>query len=353
MARPTLQDILTRVSTAIKSRLPGTNPQKRVGILPAIHFAVGGASNELHGRIDQEKKSMHPLWARGAAVRAWCALFGVPQPPGTQAVGVGVATGNDGAEIVVGETLLLGNVEYITTEQRFITAGSATVPVKAKDAGKAGNAPPGVQLKFTRTLSGVNSTVIINGDGITGGTNAANDDDLHDGMQFYFTHPPGAGNDDDYKRWTREASPLVTNVWVTRREQTGASVTIRVMTYGATDNGIPSEEVLSAIRDYVLPRAPTTADIFVLPPVPEERNLVFSELVPDTEDARAAILQEFIDMLQREAAPGGVMPWSQLYSAVAYAGVVNQYQISTPSPTPETFSTGHIPVAGTISVGEV
>lgn len=349
MARPTLAEILTRVQTAIKSRLENSNPGKRRGFLPAIAYALAGASNELHGRMDQEKKSMHPLWSRDEALRAWCALMGVPQDAGTQATGTVIATGADGGVIATGEQLLLGAVYYEAVADAVIASGTANVSVRALDVGVAGNAAAGVTLKFIRTIAGVNNSTTVDENGLTGGTDAAGNDALHDALQFHFQHPPGCGNDDDYKRWAREASPLVTNVWIGRREQSAASVTVRVMTYGATETGIPTTGVLDAVRAYITARMPATAELFVVAPVADVTNIVLERLTPNTDAVKDAVMAEYIDLLQREAEPGGTMLWSHLADTMAYAGVVTDYKITSPVDT-QTFATGHIPVAGTITV---
>lgn len=84
---------------------------------------------------------------------------------------------------------------------------SVSVAVTALNGGTAGNVGSGTVTRLVSPLTGI--TAITNTNAMAGGTNLENDADLKTRFKLFVSNPPGAGNIADYKRWAKEASPLV------------------------------------------------------------------------------------------------------------------------------------------------
>lgn len=350
-ARPTLPTILTRVQDSIERKFPGSSVRKARGILPALANAQAGVAHELHGRIDQQATQMHPLNAKGDALMAWMESYGIRQMPGDRAQGSIDLIGADGSPVAAGEQLQIGTVKYKTVDETVIAAGVANIRVIALQPGIDGNQVAGTKLKFLRTVPGINATATVDESGLTGGIDADTEEQMQARFQYYLKNQHGIGTLPDYERWAFEAHPAVSNAWATKGELGTGWVTVRVMTYGATENGIPETGVIDAVLAYIIARCPAGAEdkVSVVSPIADPLDLVFSSLTPDTPATRAAVAAELADLMIREARPAGTLLLSDIQESIKLAAGVTDYQLASPSAN-VTAATGHIPVPGDITI---
>jgi uncharacterized phage protein gp47/JayE len=134
-----------------------------------------------------------------------CAEFGVYPKPAVKATGQVTFTGTDGTVIPLGTEVLTNDIEpivFVTTEQKTITGGIATVTAEAKVAGASGNVAAGKITIVGGTISGITS--VTNALPFDGGTDIESDEAL---LNRYFEKvrkPATSGNANHYVQWAKE-----------------------------------------------------------------------------------------------------------------------------------------------------
>ena len=239
-------------------------------------------------------------------------------------------------------------VEYTTDAETMFAAAEEALAVTAAEAGAAGNAAAGVKVSLTAPIAGVVSEAVVAAGGLSGGANEEEDEDLLARYLARLREPPRGGTDDDYEKWTRDAHPDVTDAWSFPRESGLGTVTVRLMTYGATANGIPAAAVVTAVRNYIAARRPVTAAVTVEAPVPVDLDITIMSVMPDTQAVRAEITAELADLIVREAAPGGTILISHIREAISTAAGEHDHVLVAPA-ADVAVQTGEISVLGGIT----
>jgi uncharacterized phage protein gp47/JayE len=88
--------------------------------------------------------------------------------------------------------------------------------------------------------------------------------------------------------------------------------------------------------------------VTVVAPVAVPLDLTITGLTPDTAAVRAAIEAEIIDLLRREAVPGGTILLSHLREAISIAAGEADHALTIPAAN-VTHATGELAVLGTIT----
>jgi uncharacterized phage protein gp47/JayE len=264
------------------------------------------------------------------------------------ATGTVTMTGIAGVVVPMATQLVGGaGVRYETTQLAIIGEGLTDVPVRAIDAGKAGN--------DAETLSFV--TVIPNVDGaadvveLTGGTDIENDIDLRIRVLERIRQPPMGGAVHDYVRWAKAVNG-VTRSWAASEMGPG-TITVRFLMddLRADDDGWPTYNDIQAVTNYIdTVRPVTTKDFWVLAPIKQRIDCYITGLTPDTPEVRAEIEESLRAMLLQFAAPGQTIYASWKSYAILNAPSVVSFQlINTLDDQMETV--GHMAVLGDIVYG--
>jgi uncharacterized phage protein gp47/JayE len=294
--RPDLATLLDRARTDIESRLEGADAGLRRSVLGVLATMHAGAAHGLYGYLDYLSAQLMPDTAEVEYLDRWAGIWKIARTPAAKATGTALCSGTSGAVLPAGALLRRADaVEYEVTVETALADGAASVPIRARVSGASGNADAGAKLSLASPVPGV------------------------------------------------------TRVWVSPLELGAGTVTVRIMTDETTDDGIPTGESVALVQAALDAARPVTADLTVAAPTPAPLNPQIA-LSPDTSAVRAAVQAELLDLLRREARPGGTILVSHLREAVSIAAGENDHVLVSPA-ADVAHATGEIATLGAISWG--
>jgi uncharacterized phage protein gp47/JayE len=349
--RPSLQQLITRAQSDVTSRLPGTDPTLRNTVLGAQARAHAGATHGLYGYLEWISRQILPDTAdddwldRQALWRA-----GLTRLVAEAAIGNVTFAGTNGATIDAGTALQdATGALYTTNALATIAAGVAVAAVTAQTAGAAGNLAVGTSLTLVSPVAGVQSQATVAAGGFTGGADIETSERLRVRLANALSNPPQGGSQQDYITWALAAHPDVTNVWPVANEMGPGTMTVRLMTYGVTANGIPVQAVLDDVFAYIDARRPAgMAGLYVVAPVAAPLAFTITGITPNTQAVKDAVAAELADLLEREAEPGGTILISHLREAISLAAGESDHALTIPAAN-VTHTTGQIATMGAIT----
>ncbi|MGI5862881.1 MAG: baseplate J/gp47 family protein [Myxococcales bacterium] len=344
--RPTLAEIVTRVQADLVSRLSLVTPILRRSVVYVLARVIAGAVHMLYGYLEYLSKQVFPDRSDDSFLIRQAALFGLSKRAAEYAIGNVTITGKEGAIIPAGSVLQRADgIEYATDSEATLVATTIDVAVTAIAAGADGNCDAGTELSFQSPIADVQSTAVVGASGLTNGSDEETTDSLRDRLLERMQSPPHGGNAADYIAWAKEVSG-VTRAWVYPLEDGPGTVTVRFV---RDDDAslIPDAAEVAAVQDYIDALAPVTADVTVSAPVAKAIDYVI-HVSPDTSAVRAAVEAELIDLLRRDAEPGGIILLSRIRNAIHDAAGVTDYVLTAPA-ADVTNETGEIAVHGTIT----
>jgi uncharacterized phage protein gp47/JayE len=327
--RPPLATLVERAEADIETRLPGADARLRRSNLNVLARVHAGAVHGLYGYLEWLARQIILDTADDEFLERHASVWGIVRKPATPAVGAVEVTGNEGAAIPVGSTLVRPDgVQYLTESEAWIVDGSATIYLSAVLPGQAGNAAPGGQLSFDTPINGIQARTTIGPDGMTLGTDIEPDADLRARLLLRIQEPPHGGAAHDYIAWALSV-PGVTRAWVYPNELGLGRVTVRFV----RDNDlslIPDTAEVQAVQDYIDTVRPVTARTTVVAPVPVPLNFVI-DIAPDTPGVRLAVEEELRDLIRRESAPGVMILLSHINEAISLAGGEHDHYLLSPT----------------------
>lgn len=344
--RPTLTTLIDRARDDFDARLPGADSRLRRSVLDVLARVHAAVANGLYGFLDWISRQVFPDTAEAAQLARWAAIWGVARKAAIAAAGPVSLTGTNGAIVPAGSLLVRSDgAEFVTTAGAVIAAGVATAQVQAVTAGVASNSPAAQKLTFAAPVAGVNATATIAAPGLIGGSDEEDDDSLRARLLDRIRRPPHGGNADDYHRWALEV-PEVTRAWVYPL-QLGPGTVVVAFVMDGRDDMIPLPEDVEAAQAYLDERRPVTAALTVIAPIPFPLDFVISS-APSSPEVRAAIEAELVDLLFREADPGGTLLISHVNEAISLATGEHDHQVVAPAGN-ETADAASIFVLGTLT----
>lgn len=350
-SRPTLTELVTRVSADFATRLSITGSVLARSAAGVFARVVAGVAHGLYGYLDYLARQLNPATAEGKALEGWTATFGITRKAATYSTGQAVFTGTDGSSVPAGSELQAADgVEFITDALATISGGTATAPITAKQAGATGNIDAGVGLALISPVSGVDSSATIDSGGTTGGADQETDAALHSRLMARIQQPPRNGAAHDYEAWAKEVAQ-VTRAFVFPLRNGPGTVGVTALLDGEADI-IPDAGKIAEIQSYIDARRPVTADVTVFAPVPVSLDLTI-KLEPNTAEVQAAVLAEMDDLIKRESEPDGYLFVSNITEAVSIAEGEINHEITSYTPAPElgriVADTGEIIVLGAVT----
>lgn len=351
LQRPTLQERVERALSDIESRLPGAQPRLRDTVLGVLGRMHAESTHDLHGHLDWNARQILPDTADAESIdrhALWRA--GLTRTAAVAATGSVTFTGTNGAVIPAGTQLQTADgALYATGAEATIAAGTATAAVTAAVACAASNQAAGVALSLVAPIAGVNSQALVAAGGLTGGADEETDARLLERLRDALQRPAQGGSRQNYVSWALAAHPSVTDAWADENAMGYGTVTMRVMTYGATANGIPTQTVLDAVFAYIDARRPAgLKGLYVVAPIADALNFTVSGLNPATQAVKDAIQAELSDLLRREAEPGGTLYLSHVREAISLAAGEVNHALTAPA-ADVVSAAGHVPVMGVIT----
>lgn len=327
--RPTLTELNARAQSDLNGRLPGADSRLRRSLLGALASVHAGAVHGLYGYLDWLARQILPDTAEAEVLERHAAIWGVTRKPATSASGAVLATGQNGAIIPAGAVLQRGQgVEYEVRTAASIVGGQATLQLIARQPGLAHVAPTGARLQFVSPVAGVQAQATVSAPGLAGGADEEPDDLLRERLLARIRQAPAGGARHDYQAWAL-ASPEVTRAWVYPGWTGDGTVGVAVMMDGRPDP-LPQPGDLARVLAELQALAPVTAEVVVFAPVAKPLNIVFQVITPDSPAVRDAIRAEIVDLLFREAAPGGTILVSRLREAISLAAGEGDHVLVSP-----------------------
>jgi uncharacterized phage protein gp47/JayE len=324
--RPSLRELISQMQADAEREAGATQlRQSNLRVLPKVFaFAVHG----LYAYIDWVVRQLFPDTAEKSFLERQASIQGIYRREATAATGTLTVTRTAGATIPVGTVFVAadGETRFLTTEEPEVDANE--VPVQCMTIGTGGNREAGETYALVSPLSGVATEAT--GSEMAGGTEAETDDSLRERLIYRLQNPPRGGTATDYVAWAMEV-PGVTRAWCFPKELGIGTVTVRFATDGLTENGIPTEGMVSIVSDYIAENAPVTAATTVVAPVAKTVNFQIKDLYPDTPSVRAQIEAELKSLFIREAEPGKALLISHVRQAISSAAGEEDFELVSPT----------------------
>jgi len=347
-ARPSLTELIDRVSTDISSRLVTIDGAVlRRSLIGILGRAEAGAVHLLYGYLDWISNQCIPDTAEAEYLERWAAIWGITRKPATYAVGQVGAVANAPSTLFAGTIWQRSDgFQYTTVADQDIPAGTSPIDLIATVAGTAANTPAGVALTLLSPVAGVQSSALTLGEGIRSGTDSESDEELLARLLQRIQEPPQGGAASDYERWAMEV-PGVTRVWVYPNGMGAGTVVVLFVTDNDPAGPIPDAATVAEVQAHIDSVKPVTAEVFVAAPIAHPVNFSI-KLQPNNATVRSTVTAELTDLLLREAEPNGTLLISHVREAVSIAaGEVNS-EVLIPA-ADLVLSGGEMAIMGTIT----
>jgi uncharacterized phage protein gp47/JayE len=344
--RPTLQELVTRIATDLRSRLEISGALLRRSMAMILARVIAGAAHMLHGHLDFLARQLFADQSEAAYLKRQASLFGITRTAATFATAAAGVTGTDGSEVPEGTLLVdaAGN-EYETVGDVTIASGVGTLAVRSMLAGADYSLTEAQELTFQSPIDGVDAVATVDSDPVDG-TDEETDDALRTRLLERMADPPMGGSDPDYIAWAKEVAG-VTRVWVTDLELGAGTVVVRFVRDNDSGSNIPSGGEVTEVQTYLDTKRPAHATVTVV--APTDAPTAFTIAVePDTTAVRDAVQAELEDLYSREAEPGATMLISAIRTAIGIAPGLTDYTLTVPS-ADVTHTTNQLPSVGAIT----
>ena len=316
-ARPTLPELIDRVTTDISGRVTGVQSAVlRRSLLGILARSEAGAVHMLYGFLEWAARQAIIDTAEKEYLERWAAIWKIFRKAPDYSTGSALLTGTVGSPLPAGTILQRQDgVQYrVLTDGEFIDT-SLQPTIVAVEAGAAGDAPAGTPLFLLSPVPGVQSTGAA-ATALDGGLDVETDAQLLSRLLKRIRKPPHGGAESDYELWALEVAG-VTRAWVYPLQMGVGTVTVLFVCDGDEDI-IPDAAKVAEVQAYINERAPVTAEVFVAAPISDPLNMAI-KLSPNTAAVQAAVIAEVADLIARDSKPGSSILISRLREAVSIA----------------------------------
>ncbi len=315
-SRPSLQQLIDRLGTDLKTRLGLTGAVLRRSVVGVLARVYGAAVHSLYGYLDYIARQAHPLTAEGQWLDRWAALWRVARKPAAFAAGEVTFNGIAGSEIALGTIVQRSDGEQYQSNQTVtIQSGLVNVPVSALDGGIQGNLSSDTVLSLISPIAGVQTRARSVRDFISGGDNET-DTDFRARLIARIQSPPQGGTKEDYRQWALSV-PGVTRAFVFEHFLGGGTVGVSFVMDNAA-NLIPDAAKVAEVRAVIEVNRPLMVDVSVFAPIAVVVDFDI-RLRPNQPAVQAAVQNELLDLLRRESQPGQTILLSHMNEAVSIA----------------------------------
>lgn len=345
-ARPTLPELIDRVTTDISGRVTGVQSAVlRRSLLGIIGRSEAGAVHMLYGFLEWAARQAIIDTAEKEYLERWAAIWKIFRKSADFSTGAVLLAGVSGSVVPAGTILQRQDgVQYRVMADSVFAGATLQPSVVAVSAGADGDASAGTPLFLVSPVAGVQSTASAATD-IDGGLDVETDPQLLNRLLKRIRQPPHGGAESDYELWALEV-PGVTRAWVYPLQMGVGTVTVLFVCDGEP-NIIPNPAKVAEVQAYINQRAPVTAEVFVVAPIADPLNMAI-KLSPNTASAQASVRAEVADLIVRDSKPGSPTLISRLREAVSIAAGESDNSITSPTEN-VTHATGHIAVPGVIT----
>lgn len=345
--RPTLAEIKERIKNDIETRL-ATGKLVPNSLLNILGTALAGAAHTLHGHIKWATRQQFADTAEAEYLERMASIWGIQRTAAVFATGNVTLTGTNGTVVPSGLRLKRSDgVFFNTTASATISAGEATVAVKAVNAGEDSNTDAATTLTLFNSTAGIDTDATVATGGITNGADSEDDTALRARLIARIQQPPHGGASFDYVTWAKEVNG-VTRAWVYPLAG-GAGTVNLTFVQDNEDDIIPDAAKVTEVQNYIddASRRPVTADLTVFAPTSVDLDFTI-EITPDNAEVRAAVEEGLKELLRRDAEPGGTILLSRIREAVSVAAGETDNVVTAPA-ADVTHNTGEIAIFGAIT----
>ena len=359
--RNSLQEIIDRIITDFQTRITGATSLLRRATLNVIARVNAGAFHLLYEYLDYQARQLFVSTADEAGLEAIASEYGITRNAAGQAEGTGTATGTTGKVIPAGTQLQSTDGQiYSVDDEKTIAGGTATLDFTADVGGADGNDDGGITLSFISPIAGVNTSVTVDSDGISGGSDEESDAALRERVLTRKRQPPHGGAEFDYEVWALEVSG-VTRAWAFSLYNGVGTVGVAFVR-DDEDSIIPNASQRTVVRAYIVEHEDPATGKTVGCPVTAEPGLLMIEMSlltvnfnidisPNTSDIRDAIEAGLKAMVEDDGGPGETLYLSRISEAISLAAGEAWHRLNTPI-ADTTAATNQVHSLGTITFGD-
>lgn len=167
-----------------------------------------------------------------------------------------------------------------------------SVPIKSVTYGQSTNFVSGTEIFLSSSISGIDTSAVVQYDGLTGGEDLESDDEFRTRYLYAYQHPVSYFNVAQITDKCKEING-VTRVFVKEITPDVGQVTVYFMRDNDV-NPIPSGAQVALVKNKLLEIKPAhvdSDDVIVRAPTPKVIRFKFSVLDPNTDTMRLAIIE--------------------------------------------------------------
>ncbi len=342
---PTLTDLTNQSRSDLNGRIPGADSYLRRSLVNALAVVWAGMVYMLYIFLGQTLANEILPDTAIITLDRQAAIWGETRKAASFA-GLSIQVTGSASLTVPAGTQLQRSDDFLYTVDADVTLTGATgtVAVTAVTSGSAGNAIADTTLSFVSPISGISSSATVLSTTSIGG-DSETDDQLRARILQRISSTPQGGSQSDYERWVLSV-PGVTRAWIFQWWTGPGKVGVTFVCDGR-DNIIPTGDDIAAVQAYLATVRPVGGEPVVFASTPDAFNLTIA-ISPNTTAVQAAIQAEIIDLLAREAAPGGTELLSHIAQAIGDAAGDEDYRLDFPTAN-VTHAPGHLAVFGAIT----
>jgi uncharacterized phage protein gp47/JayE len=298
-ARPTLEQLITRVQGDITSRNEGRPFLKRAAER-IFGYVVAGVAHSLWGYLEWTGKQLFPTEAELEGLLRWGTAREVPYKLGVAASGGAIElTGKAGTVVDAGTLFRAPNDALVQTRAAVtLGAGPTEVEVLAQLPGVDGNLALGTELSIVTSIKNLDDVAVLT-TALSGGS-TREDVELYRGrIMDDLRSPRRNGAPGDYRQWALEREG-VTRAWEQPHRMGVGTVSVAFVLDGR-DNIIPTPSDVADMQAYLDSKKPVDMRaVYVIAPVPKPVDITVS-LSPATLEVDAAVREELASLFTNEA----------------------------------------------------
>ncbi len=347
--RPTLDKLIRRARSDIKTRLPGADANLRASPEEVLAIASAGLTHGTHGHIKWLSRQVLADLCEDEFLVRLASIYAVNRIDAVASTGEVTITGVNTSVCPAGTVWVRGDgVQYTQDDEATISGGQAIIAVTAVEAGTDGDAVVGTVLQIESAETGITSSATVSGDGIVDGAEIESILALRERLLSRLRTPPQGGGPGDYEAWALEVTG-VTRAWEVALLLGPGTVGV----YFVRDGDVsifPSAGEVTDVQTYIDSVRPVTADVTVIAPTEVPLDFTFTLLEPDTAEVRAAVSAELEALLYDSADPSTTVEieLSRINEACSIATGETDHIMTVPASNP-TAVVGEILTLGTIT----
>jgi uncharacterized phage protein gp47/JayE len=257
--RPTLPNLIQRVTQQIQAALPGTDPTLRRSVCGIVAIVLAQELVNEYAYLDFIATQFFVSSASGIYLDLKGNPLGIYRQEAVPAAGNVSFSGTNGYTVPAGAVLETSNggEQYVLGAAVTISGGVGTGSVTAITGGSLSNQPAGTSLTLSVAVAGINAQVVVASGGLTGGIDMESDTSYRQAILSRMQQPPQGGAKRDYVTWVKEATAGVTRAWVWPQNRGGGTVDYSFVFDGrGVGNILPLSGDLTTVQTYVNAQMP-------------------------------------------------------------------------------------------------